>query len=103
MPVDNRYILCLGGVNHDLFLYALASQHSIAIKADLTADERKQQNFEFSKNYMTQPIEYYKFNQECRIFDTFTGKWKTIDVTPNTARAGGNTRFQRKRAIRRTR
>ncbi|ULB34899.1 MULTISPECIES: cyclically-permuted mutarotase family protein [Proteiniphilum] len=96
MPVDNRYILCLGGVNHDLFLYALASQHSIAIKADLTADERKQQNFEFSKNYMTQPIEYYKFNQECRIFDTFTGKWKTIDVTPNTARAGATLVFSGK-------
>ena len=30
MPVDNRYILCLGGVNHDIFLDAITSQHNIA-------------------------------------------------------------------------
>lgn len=37
---------------------------------------------------MTQPIDYYRFNTECRVFDTKTGEWSTIDRTHNAARAG---------------
>ena len=93
MPVNDRYILCLGGVNHDIFLNAVTAQHKIATDTTLTDEERKRKNFEFSKHYMTQPIEYYKFNPECRIFDTCTGEWKTIEVTPATARAGATLVF----------
>ncbi|MDD4158054.1 MAG: cyclically-permuted mutarotase family protein [Proteiniphilum sp.] len=96
MPVDNRYILCLGGVNHGIFLDAITAQYNIAHNAAITTDERKQQNLEFSRHYMTQPIEYYRFNPECRIFDTLTGEWKTIDVTPHTARAGATLVFSGK-------
>ncbi len=96
MPVDNRYILCLGGVNHAVFLDAITAQYHIANNAAITPDERKQQNLEFSKNYMTQPIASYRFNPECRIFDTLTGEWKTIDVTSHAARAGATLVFSGK-------
>ena len=99
MPVDNRYILCLGGVNHDLFLHALTTQYNINNDSNLSSDEKREKNLEFSKVYMTQPIEYYKFNTECRVFDTETGKWTEIYNSPDAARAGatitydGNTFF----------
>lgn len=86
--IDNRYILCLGGVNHEVFLDAITAQYNIGNDTTTSAEEKARLNLEFSKNYMTQPIEYYKFNPECRIFDTLTGEWKIIDVTPNAARAG---------------
>ena len=37
---------------------------------------------------MTQPIEYYKFNPECRVLDTETNVWTTINTTQDVARAG---------------
>ncbi|MDO5666023.1 MAG: cyclically-permuted mutarotase family protein [Bacteroidia bacterium] len=96
MPLDNRYILCFGGVNHDIFLDAITTQYNIGNDTTTSAEEKARLNLEFSKNYMTQPIEYYKFNTECRIFDTFTGNWKTINVTPHTARAGATLVFNGK-------
>ncbi|MDI9522101.1 MAG: hypothetical protein QM237_02400, partial [Bacteroidota bacterium] len=88
IAVDNRYILCLGGVNHDIFLNAITTQHTIAHDPTLTEEEKKQRNNEFSSTYMTHPISYYRFNLECRLFDTKTGEWSTIDSLPHTARAG---------------
>ncbi len=88
MAVANRYILCLGGVNHDIFLNAITAQHTINHNPTLTEEERRQRNNAFSSTYMTQPISYYRFNPECRLFDTKTGEWSTIDNTSHTARAG---------------
>lgn len=86
--IDNRYILCLGGVNYDVFLDAITTQYNISSNSKLTSEEKKVQNLNFSKHYMTQPVEYYKFNSECRVYDTFTGEWTTIDNTTDAARAG---------------
>lgn len=88
MPVDNRYILCLGGVNYDVFLDAITSQYKINSDSTLSVEEKKKKNLDFSKNYMTQPVEYYNFNKECRLFDTHTNKWSTLISSSNTARAG---------------
>lgn len=96
MPVDNRFILCLGGVNHTVFLDAVTTQYNIGNDTTTSAEEKSRLNLEFSKNYMTQPIEYYKFNPECRIFDTFTGEWETIDFTPYAAHAGATLAFSGK-------
>lgn len=93
MPVDNRYILCLGGVNHDIFVDAITTQYNIANNSELSAEDKAGQNLEFSKVYMTQPVEYYKFNTECRIFDTHTGEWSVIDDTADAARAGATLVF----------
>lgn len=88
MPVDNRYILCLGGVNYNIFLDAITTQYTIGNDTTTSAEEKSRLNLEFSKKYMTQPVEYYRFNPECRIYDIRTNRWETIDVTPNAARAG---------------
>lgn len=86
--IGNRYIICLGGVNHDVFLDAISTQYNINADNNLSPEEKKTKNGEFSRHYMTQPVEYYNFNKECRLFDTRTNTWQTIDVTPNAARAG---------------
>lgn len=88
MPVHNRYILCLGGVHHDIFLDAITTQYNIAHNPTLSVEEKGKQLQEFSKRYLTQPVAYYRFNPECRVFDTQTGRWTTIDSTSNVARAG---------------
>ncbi len=94
MPLQNRYILCMGGVNYDIFLNAITTQYNINFNRLLTDEEKKQKNNAFSKIYMTQPMAYYKFNPECRIFDTKTNRWQTIDVTQNAARAGATLVFE---------
>lgn len=88
MPVNNWLILCLGGVNHDVFLNAIQSQYAIANDSSLSAEEKTRRNIEFSKTYMTQPLEYYNFNSECRLFDIKTKSWTTLDKTADAARAG---------------
>lgn len=88
MAVDNKYILCLGGVNYNIFLDAITTQYTIGNDITTSAEEKSRLNLKFSKNYMTQPVEYYRFNPECRIYDINTNRWETIEVTPNTARAG---------------
>jgi N-acetylneuraminate epimerase len=79
MPLQNRYILCMGGVNYDIFLNAITTQYNINFNRLLTDKEKKQKNDTFSKTYMTQPIAYYKFNPECRIFDTKTNQCRTFE------------------------
>lgn len=96
MVFDNRYILCLGGVNHDIFLDAITTQYNIGNDTTTSAEEKARLNLGFSKNYMTQPIEYYKFNTECRIFDTKNNSWTVIGNTPDVARAGATLVFNRK-------
>lgn len=88
MAYDDRYVVCFGGVNYNVFLDAISTQYEIGINDEMSAEEKATKNLEFSKHYMTQPIEYYKFNQEVRVFDTHTSLWTTIDVTENSARAG---------------
>ena len=93
MTFENRYILCLGGVNHDIFLDAITTQYNIGYNSELTDNEKREKNLEFSKFYMTQPVNYYKFNSECRVYDTQTGKWSVIDNTTDAARAGATLVF----------
>jgi len=95
MPINNQYILCLGGVNYDVFLEAITSQHNINFNKALSQDEKKLQNYNFSKEYMTQPVEYYNFNKECRVFDTESNTWKTIDTISFAARAGATLVFSK--------
>ena len=96
MTFDNRYILCLGGVNYDIFLDAISTQYNIGYNSELTENEKRDKNLEFSKFYMTQPIDYYKFNTVCRVYDTQTGKWSVIDSTTDAARAGATLVYEDK-------
>lgn len=88
MPIDDRFILCTGGVNYTIFLDAITQLYAIANNTSLSDAEKKKRNFEFSKKYMTQPVSYYRFNQECLLFDSKTNEWKVLDISARTARAG---------------
>ena len=93
MTFENRYILCLGGVNHEIFLDAITTQYNIGYDSELTVNVKRDRNLEFSKFYMTQLVDYYKFNSKCRVYDTQTRKWSVIDNTTDAARAGATLVF----------
>ena len=88
LAIDNRYIACFGGVNHSLFINTITDLYHLGKDTSLTDDQRKQKNYDYMSHYMTQPIEYYKFNQECYLFDTHTKQWSVLDTQPDFARAG---------------
>ncbi len=88
LAVQDRYLLAIGGVNYNVFLDALTSIHSNAHNTEIDEDERKQRARTFSLNYMTQPVDYYKFNKEYRLYDIMTNSWTTVDKASQGARAG---------------
>lgn len=88
LSVQDRYLLAIGGVNYNVFLDALTSIHSNAHNTEIDEDERKQRARTFSLNYMTQPVDYYKFNKEYRLYDIMTNSWTTVDKASHGARAG---------------
>ena len=88
LAIDNRYIACFGGVNASLFINTITDLYHIGSDTTLTDEARKQKNYDYMSHYMTQPIAYYKFNQECYLFDTHTEQWSVLDTQPDFARAG---------------
>ncbi len=60
-------ILCMGGVNKDIFLQALRQP---------------------APDYLSHPVEWYRFNSSLLAYNTRSGQWQTIDCIPATARAG---------------
>ena len=88
LAIDNRYIACFGGVNASLFINTITDLYHIGRDTALIDEARKQKNYDYMAHYMTQPIAYYKFNQECYLFDTHTKQWSVLDTQPDFARAG---------------
>ena len=88
LAIDNRYIACFGGVNHSLFINTITDLYHLGKDTSLTDEQRKQKNYDYMSHYMTHPIAYYKFNQECYLFDTHTKQWSVLDTQPDFARAG---------------
>ena len=60
-------ILCMGGVNKDIFLQALQQP---------------------APDYLSHPAEWYRFNNHLLAYNTCSGQWQVIDCIPATARAG---------------
>lgn len=60
-------ILCMGGVNKDIFLSALQKTE---------------------KDYLLHSAEWYKFNQKILIYNTRLDMWQEIMQSPDVARAG---------------
>ena len=88
LAIDNRYIACFGGVNHRLFINTITDLYHLGKDTTLTDEQRKQKNYDYMSHYMTQPIEYYRFNKECYLFDTQTKQWSVLDTQADFARAG---------------
>lgn len=60
-------IICMGGVDKDIFLRALQKP---------------------AADYLTHPVEWYRFNKRILVYDVRLQEWQTIACTPDTARAG---------------
>lgn len=60
-------ILCMGGVDKDIFLQALRQP---------------------APDYLTHSPEWYKFNKKLLVYDVCRGEWQTACCSPDLARAG---------------
>ncbi|MDE7461077.1 MAG: cyclically-permuted mutarotase family protein [Paramuribaculum sp.] len=60
-------IMVMGGVNKDVFLEALRNQ---------------------APDYLSHPVEWYRFNNVVSVFSPKSGKWTIVDQTDAAARAG---------------
>ena len=67
VSIGDSLILCMGGVNKDVFLQALRQPEP---------------------DYLSHPAEWYKFNRELLAYHVFNHEWQTICVTSMLARAG---------------
>lgn len=67
VTVDNRWVLCTGGVNKDIFLSALRAP---------------------VEGYMLHEPEWYKFNDRLMVYDMKKDAWNTVIRSSHLARAG---------------
>lgn len=65
--LSNRYVICLGGVDKDIFLNALRNQ---------------------APDYLDHPAEWYKFNRRILVYDVRRAEWSQVAESPLAARAG---------------
>lgn len=65
--LGDEQILCMGGVNKDIFLSALQKPE---------------------KDYLLHPVEWYKFNQKILVYNTRENTWQEVGENPAVARAG---------------
>lgn len=63
----DEQILCMGGVDKDIFLAALQKPE---------------------KDYLLHPVEWYKFNRKILVYNTRENTWQEVLSTPDVARAG---------------
>lgn len=65
--MNDSLILCMGGVNKDIFLSALRAP---------------------AKDYLLHPAEWYRFNRKVLVYNVRSDEWQEITETSSTARAG---------------
>lgn len=99
VALTDSLILCMGGVNKDIFLSAL--QREEKLKAAIAADDQCEIHRlkTIGKEYMLLPAEQYRFNDRLMIYNTRRDRWEEVFRHPGLARAGaalvgrGNTFF----------
>ena len=67
VAVGDSLIVCMGGVNKDIFLQALRNP---------------------APDYLSHPAEWYKFNKDLLAYNVFTREWHTLYTSSGLARAG---------------
>lgn len=65
--LGDKLVLCMGGVNKDIFLSALQKPE---------------------KDYLLHPAEWYKFNRKILVYDISRNAWQEVLETSDVARAG---------------
>lgn len=99
IALSDSLIVCMGGVNKDVFLSAL--QREEKLKAAVASDDRCEIHRlkTLGKEYMLWPAEKYRFNDRILIYNTRRDSWTEVSRHPGVARAGaalvgkGNTFF----------
>lgn len=88
VSLGDSLMLCMGGVNKDIFLDALkreqALKKAIAEKDNKIAKELRDKG----KAYMNNPAEWYKFNKEVLLYSPDKNEWTSLGSYKQTARAG---------------
>lgn len=69
VALDDGQILCIGGVNKDIFLKAL-------------------QGINAGKEYLSHPAAWYQFNKNIMLYHPLTDEWTCLGQYPQGARAG---------------
>lgn len=69
VPLNDGTILCIGGVNKDIFLKAL-------------------QGINAGKEYLSHPAEWYQFNKNILVYHPSTDEWTCLGEYAQGARAG---------------
>ena len=70
VAVDQSHILCVGGVNRDVFPIGL-------------------NGIEEGETWLSHPVEWYKFNRQVLLYDMNKKQWQILGELEGTARAGG--------------
>lgn len=87
VPTGTHSILCVGGVNPEIFKNALEKIRQ-GNAAKEKGDSLTYQNFlDWNNNYLTQETSAYKFNNKVLVFNTITRKWAIADSSKYAAKA----------------
>lgn len=78
IALNENEILCVGGVNAGIFKNALKREQKYK-----GAEAARR-----AKIYLSQPAEWYRFNQTAFVYNVKTGKWRVAAKNPLLARAG---------------
>lgn len=99
IALSDSLIVCMGGVNKDVFLSAL--QRDQKLKAAVASNDQCEINRlkTITKEYMLWPAEKYCFNDRILLYNARRDSWQEVARHPGMARAGaalvgkGNTFF----------
>ncbi len=88
VSLGDSLMLCMGGVNKDIFLDALKREQ--ALKKAVADNDQKTEKLlrEKVKTYMNQPPEWYKFNKELLVYSPDKNEWTVFGSYEQSARAG---------------
>lgn len=88
IAISDSTMMCMGGVNKDIFMSALQREEQIK-KALAGNNQELVDNLKaISKKYMLQEPGSYQFNDRICIYNACRNLWKELLRTPATARAG---------------
>lgn len=88
--INHNQILLMGGVNKDVFEYALNRIHYMSGKTLDDKDEYTEKLRSEGAAYMHHPAAWYKFNPSVWIYNVITCEWKSLGEYPQATLAGAS-------------
>lgn len=87
-PLNDSLLLVGGGVNRTRFYEALLTAQRMLLAKEKNNLSSIDSLAQWQRNYLLQPIEWYKFNREIFVFNTRRNVWSNSFYVPEAARAG---------------